>query len=88
MAYCLPGDVQLRKESWGLLFYSQNQHRLFFVKSREWLSPFHFDGTWSFDRLAGDIVQRTGASQDQVKETLGRTIEKLLMNGFVIHELS
>ena len=88
MAYRLSDGVQLRKESWGLLFYSQKQHRLFFVKSREWLFPFHFDGTWTFDRLVKDIAQRTGNATDLIESNLHKSIDNLLKNGMVTHELS
>ncbi len=87
MGYHLVEFVQVRKESWGLLFYSQNQHRLFFVKSSNWLEPRHFDGTWNFASLVNDIATRTGTAADKVKPTLQKVTDNLVKNGMVVHEL-
>jgi putative mycofactocin binding protein MftB len=87
MGYRLTGFVQVRKESWGLLFYSQNQHRIFFVKSSGWLEPHHFDGNWDFERLASDIASRTGTAADKVERTLQKLTDNLVKNGMVVHEL-
>jgi putative mycofactocin binding protein MftB len=88
MAYHLSAGVQLRKESWGLLFYSQKQHRLFFIKSGEWLFPSHFDGTWTFDGLVDDIALHTGASTDLIEHNLRKSFDNLIKNGMVTYELS
>ena len=69
----LAPDVQVRKESWGLLFYVQTRHKVCFVRSGDWLFPAHFDGTWSFESIMNDIARRTGASA----EIIGRSLPKL-----------
>jgi putative mycofactocin binding protein MftB len=88
VVYQLADNVQVRKESWGLLFYSQNQHRLFFVKSGDWLYPQHFEGGWSFEKLAADIVSRIRKPADLVGPALQKSIDSLVKNGMVTHGLS
>jgi putative mycofactocin binding protein MftB len=79
----LAESVQVRKESWGMLFYSQNQHRLFFVKSGDWLYPQHFEGGWSFEKLAADIVSRIRKPANMVEPALQKSIDSLVKNGMV-----
>lgn len=85
--YRLSKDVQVRKENWGLLFYSQGQHRVSFVRSRDWLEPRHFDGTWSTHRLVGDITDRTGKSSTAVASSVKKIDESLLKSGMITDEL-
>ncbi len=87
MAYHLAENVQVRKEIWGLLFYSQTRHRILFVKSLDYLCPFYFDGNWTFDRLMEDITRRTGASKNIIEGNIKKSIDKLVKNGMIIHEL-
>lgn len=69
----LAKSVQVRKEGWGLLFYSHGEHRVYFVRSGDWLHPQYFDGTWPFDSLVSDIAKRT----DTPAEIIERSIQKL-----------
>ena len=84
---CLAENVQVRKESWGLLFYSQPRHKLCFVKSGRWLEPEHFNGNWSLDGLAADIAGRTGKSIETVKSTLTKLTGNLIENRMVVDGL-
>ncbi len=83
----LARNVQVRKESWGLLFYAQTQHRIFFVKSGDWLYPRYFDGTWTFERLVQDITARTLKADNLIEPTLRKLTDNLLKNGMIVHEL-
>jgi hypothetical protein len=76
MTYRLADSVQVRKESWGLLFYSQPRHKVCFVRSGDWLSPEHFDGTWTFEDMTRDISRRTVSPV----EIIERTLQKLAIN--------
>ena len=87
MVFRLADNVQVRKESWGLLFYAQIQHRLFFVRSRDWLYPYYFDGTWTFDHMVEDVSARTENSSDIIEKNLQKLTDSLLKNGMVAHEL-
>lgn len=85
--YRLAGDVQVRKESWGLLFYAPAQHQMFFVKSGGWLYPQHFDGTWAFGRLVGEIAGQTGMSAEAVERSVLKLTLKLVEKGILTCEL-
>jgi putative mycofactocin binding protein MftB len=87
MVFCLADNVQVRKESWGLLFYAQIQHRLLFVKSHDWLYPHYFDGTWTFDHIVEDVASRTENSDHLIEKNLQKLTDHLLKNGMVVHEL-
>jgi len=83
----LADNVRVRKESWGLLFYSQPRHKLCFVKSGNWLEPDHFNGDWSLDKLADDIAGRTGKSAEIIQESLTKLTANLIENRMVVDEL-
>lgn len=83
----LADRVQVRRESWGLLFYSQLQHRMYFIRSGNWLSPDHFDGTWTFEALIEDIATRQCASVTLVERNLHKITDNLIRNGVIICEL-
>jgi hypothetical protein len=84
---CLAENVQVRKENWGLLFYSQPRHKVCFVRSGSWLEPAHFDGGWSLEHLAADITGRTGKSAGTVIKSLRKLIGYLVESGMVADEL-
>jgi putative mycofactocin binding protein MftB len=86
MALRLAKNVQVRKENWGLLFYAQTRHRIFFVKSGDWLDPQYFNGTWTFERLVQDVTARTHTA-DNLEHTLRKLTDNLLKNGMIVHEL-
>ena len=86
MSICLADNVQVRKESWGLLFYRQAPHRVCFVKSGDWLKPAHFDGTWTFADIISEISQRTGAPSEIIERSLASLTDRLVKNR-VIHEI-
>lgn len=87
MACRLAGDVQVRKEGWGLLFYLQSRHRVFLVRSGDWLYPRHFDGTWTWDGIADDIVKRTGTPPEMVARSLPGLARRMMGNRIVVDEL-
>jgi len=84
----LAGQVQVRKEKWGLLFYVQQRHKLYFVRSGDWLYPRHFDGTWTFNSIGNDIAERTGASIEIIERSLSKLTQQLTANGMIVNEVS
>jgi hypothetical protein len=82
----LAKNVQVRKESWGLLFYLQTPHRVSFVRSGDWLYPQHFDGTWTWDSLVSDIARRTGTPSEIIESSVQKLSKHLLDNGIIINE--
>jgi len=84
MAYRLADDVQVRKEAWGLLFYRQAEHKVYFIRSGDWLIPEHFDGTWTLENLIKDINQRTGAPASNIETALPKLTERLTANRMLL----
>ena len=82
----LANNVQVRKESWGLLFYLQVPHRVCFVRSGDWLYPQHFDGTWTFDGPVGDIARRTGTPAEFIERSIQKLTKHLMGNGLIVNE--
>ncbi len=87
MSLRLATDVRVRRESWGLLFYRQMPHKLCFVKSGDWLQPAHFDGTWDWESIAGDISRRTGTPEEIVERSLSRLAGRLMKNRVISDEI-
>ena len=83
----LADNVQVRKESWGLLFYAQNRHKVCFVRSGDWLYPEHFDGSWSFQAIAEDISGRTDTPAEIIERSLPRLTDRLLKNRVIVDEV-
>jgi len=83
----LADNVQVRKESWGLLFYMQTRHKVCFVRSGDWLYPEHFDGTWTFDSIINDIAGRTDTPAEIIERALPRLTERLTKKRMIIDEV-
>jgi putative mycofactocin binding protein MftB len=87
VAYRLANNVQVRKESWGLLFYSSDKHKLRFVKSGEWLEPEHLDGTWTMLRLAEDVAGHRGSPVEVIQPSIHKLLDYLVDSELIINEL-
>ena len=87
MACRLADSVQVRKESWGLLFYQQARHKVSFVRSGDWLYPAHFDGTWTFTDIAEDIAGRTDTPTEIIERALPKLTDRLLANRMIVDEV-
>lgn len=87
MSFRLANNVQLRKESWGLLFYRQALHRVCFVKSGDWLLPAHFEGNWTLEKIINDIARRTGRPVEIIQRSLPRLTDYLIKNRVIIDEI-
>jgi hypothetical protein len=85
--YRLTDNVQVRRESWGLLFYRPAHHKVCFVRSGDWLSPAHFDGTWSFASITEDICRRTGAPAEIIENSLPKLTDRLIKDRVIINEV-
>ena len=86
MALHLVKNVQVRKESWGLLFYSPARHGVGFIKSGDWLYPRYFDGTWTFNSLVSDIVRRTGTPAEIIERSMQKLSKYLVSNRMIVDE--
>jgi hypothetical protein len=86
MSFCLADNVQVRQESWGLLFYRPAPHRVCFVKSGNWLKPAYFDSTWTLSDIIAEISQSTGTPSEIIERSLSSLTDRLVKNR-VIHEI-
>ena len=84
MACRLAENVQVRKEDWGLLFYSQKRHKVCFVRSGDWLYPHHFDGTWTPAGIVEDIARRTGTPAEIIERSLPGVSGQLTGKGMIV----
>ena len=82
--YVLAPGTQVRKERFGLLFYSMDGPRLYFLSSRRLLDPDFFDGKVSVE----EVIQEDAVTRKLSKESLARFTEILdvLKNKGVIVE--
>ena len=87
MACRLADRVQVRKESWGLLFYVPSRHKVCFVRSGDWLYPPHFNGTWTTDAIIRDIAGRTGTPVEIIERALPRLTRRLAANRMISDEV-
>jgi hypothetical protein len=87
MACRLADNVQVRKESWGLLFYTPSRHKVCFVRSGDWLYPEHFDGTWSYEEIVNDIAGRTGTPAEIIERSLPKLTDRLTGNRVIVNEI-
>jgi hypothetical protein len=86
MTLRLAKNVQVRKESWGLLFYSPARHGVCFIRSGVWLYPRHFDGTWTFSDMVGDITGRTETPAEPIKQAIDKLITNLVERRMIVDE--
>ena len=85
--YRLAQGVQVRKEIWGLLFYSQSDHKIHFIRSKDMLYPWHFDGTWTFDHIIREIAERLEIPFEAVERSIKKVIDRLIEKEMVVNEL-
>ncbi|MEJ2738690.1 MAG: hypothetical protein P8105_02440 [Dehalococcoidia bacterium] len=85
--YRLAQGVQVRKEIWGLLFYSQTDHKIHFIRSRDMLYPWYFDGTWTLDRIIHEIAERLKIPGETIEPSVNKVIDRLLEKEMIVDEL-
>ena len=72
--YRLANGVQVRKESFGLLFYDYKGPRLYFVPSKDLLTDSFFNGEKSVKDITGSLA----ASGEKYRKKIQERILKLL----------
>ena len=87
MACRLVRNVQVRQESWGLLFYSPIRHKVCCVRSGDWLYPYYFDGTWTLDNLVSDIAKRLDTPAKMIEHPIQRLTNHLMDSEMIVNEL-
>jgi len=72
--YCLREGIQVRREKFGLLFYSYNGPRLYFVPSRELLEEDFFAG----ERTLGEVVESLHRRHQWPRPWIADRLEQVL----------
>jgi putative mycofactocin binding protein MftB len=85
--YRLAQGVQVRKEIWGLLLYSQADHKIHFIKSRNMLYPRHFNGTWTLDHIVREIAERLEIPGQSVEQSIKKVLDRLIEKEMIVNEL-
>ncbi len=85
--YRLADDIQVRKEKWGLLFYSQWHHRVCFIRSGNLLKPEQFEGRWIEESLTtGKVDIPQTVNKDSLDRVIGTLLRTLVSRGIVVYE--
>ena len=83
MRYKLAAGVQVREESFGLLFYNYQGPRLYFVPSKDLIDVDFFNGRQSFSELIASICKRRGWTKAEVGERIIQILTKLEDKGLI-----
>ena len=81
--YTLAAGVQVRQESFGLLFYNYRGPRLYFVPSKDLIDVDFFNGRQSFSGLTASICKRRGWKKAEVGERIIQILTKLENKGII-----
>ena len=86
MVYHLAKGVQVRKEDWGLLFYSQGENKIYFAKSGDLLQPIHSDDTFKLAINHSEKSNSSANSAKSIEESIQKLIASLIERGIVVRE--
>jgi putative mycofactocin binding protein MftB len=79
-----PADgVQVREETFGLLFYNYRGPRLYFVPSKDLIEVDFFNGRQSVSGLIASICARKGWTRAKVEEKITQVLAKLEDKGLI-----
>jgi len=79
-----PADgVQVREETFGLLFYDYRGPRLYFVPSKDLIDVGFFTGRQSVSGLIASICARKGCTKALVEERITQVLAKLEDKGLI-----
>ena len=83
MSYRLADGVQVRAETFGLLFYNYRGPRLYFVPSQDLIDVDFFNGRQSVSGLISSICARKGWTKSQVEKKITQVLAKLEDKGLI-----
>ena len=79
----LAGGTQVRKEDFGLLFYTMQGPRLYFLSSGQFLDATFFKGEYSLEQWLQIQNEAGSFSQDHVRE-MKKNLDRLKEKGVVL----
>ena len=83
MGYKPADGVQVREETFGLLFYNYQGPRLYFVPSKDLIDVDFFNGRQNVGGLIASIRARKGCSSTQAGERIRRILAQLKDKGLI-----
>lgn len=83
--YALNPGVQVRKETFGLLFYASWGPRLFFVPTKNWVPDSFFSGNCCIESLIDFVSAQTLRPRAEIRDWMQTLIGQLSRKG-LIHE--
>ena len=83
MGYKPADGVQVREEKFGLLFYSYQGPRLYFVPSKKLIDSDFFNGHRDVSKLIESICSRNGWPRASVQERITQILAKLEDKGLI-----
>jgi putative mycofactocin binding protein MftB len=83
MSFRPTDGVQVRQESFGLLFYNYRGPRLFFVPTKDLIDADFFTGRQTVSDLIKSICRRKGLAQAKVGTTIAGILAKLEEKGLI-----
>ena len=86
MSFRLTAGVQVREESFGLLFYNYRGPRLYFVPSGDLIGADFFDGRQSVGDLIASITSRKGLAGIDISKRITMILDKLAEKGLIYEQ--
>ena len=83
MSYRPADGVQVREETFGLLFYDYRGPRLYFVPSKDLIDVGFFTGRQSVSGLIASICARKECTKALVEERITQVLAKLEDKGLI-----
>jgi len=83
MSYRPADGVQVREETFGLLFYDYRGPRLYFVPSKDLIDVGFFTGRQSVSELIASICARKECTKALVEERIRQVLAKLEDKGLI-----
>ena len=81
--YRLTPGVQVRDETFGLLFYNYRGPRLYFVPSKDIIAAEFFNGRQSVDDLIEAVSARKGRDRRKIASTITMILTQLEEKGLI-----
>lgn len=87
-AYRLQSGVRVRKEKFGLLFYSRNGPKLTFVYSGQWIRPDFFSGRFTLSEwLDHERLKARKEMNEDLLKAIETLLSRLVNKGLIIETL-
>ena len=83
MGYKPVDGVQVREETFGLLFYNYRGPRLYFVPSKDFIDVDFFNGRQNVSELIASLCHRKGWTRAGVEERIMQILAKLEDKGLI-----